>query len=170
MSDLGTFGLLKMSQPISNVGLLSVNYPEKNHSQILRGVTRLRGKLFRLKIESTPSYSYEHDRKLIEKVLDENEKYLDALENKPNSVSAAALLKCAKDQVKSGAAHSAPMLSKSDSFRICALILNEPLSFESIKNRPLLKNSADRVDEALLSTIKSNNSENGKSFYFNKKI
>lgn len=160
LNDLNSFGTLKLSQPPSNISLLSINYPERNHSLILKSATRFRGEIFNLKIENVPNFNFEHDKKAIENILSENEKYLNFLEKKVVDNNPSSLLAVAtKDQSKLGN-HQVGQPSKSDAFRICSLILNEPLSCSNIKNRLLIKNSSDRLNEAL-SSNNATNFENG---------
>jgi len=164
LNELNTFGILKLSQPPSNISLLSINYPERNHSILLKNTTKFRGEIFKLKVENAANNNVGHDQKLMEKILSENEKFMNILEKKHSPTNSSLLTMAAttsKDQLKV----NQPMASqsKSDSFRISSLILNEPLSLSNIKNnRPLLKNSSERLGEALVSSDKFSIPENGK--------
>ena len=153
-TDLNAFGLLKMSQPASNIALLSINYPERNHALILKNSVRHKGSLFDLRVENVALNGFEHDKKMIEAILGQNERFLAVLEKKSlhgDGKSSLLAVKDSKSGVLTVAAASAASSSKNDAFRICSLILNEPLTCESGKNRPLAKNSAERLNEALAS-------------------
>jgi hypothetical protein len=167
-TDLNSFGSFKLSQPASCISVLSINFPERSHSNILKTTVRCRGKIFNLNVEQIANHSFEDDKKLIDNILLENERYLNRLEKKNLSPNSSLLAVAAasdtvnanqhKDQTQKIANNTtAGMSNKSESFRICQLILNEPLSFDSIKNRVLVKNSCDRLNEALLAPQQSVN-------------
>jgi hypothetical protein len=163
LNELNTFGILKLSQPPSNISLLSINYPERNHSILLKNTTRFRGEIFKLKVENAANNNFGYDKKLMENILSENEKFMNILEKKHSSTNSSLLTMAAtnsKDQLKVNQPTTSQ--SKSDSFRISSLILNEPLSLSNIKNnRPLLKNSSERLGEALVSNDKLSILETG---------
>ena len=137
VNDINALEHLVMNQSYPDSSIIQINYPEKNHSNLIKSAMLTFGDLFKLKYINL-AVNFLKEKNMIGKLLDKNEEFLSYL-CKKNSA-----LHTNKDS-KAGLNANKQNLSE-----FCSALVEKPLTSSSIKNRPMLKDSAQRLNDALM--------------------
>jgi hypothetical protein len=137
VNDINALEHLAMNQSYPDSSIIQINYPEKTHSALIKSAMLTFGDLFKLKCFNL-AVNFLKEKNMIGKLLDKNEEFLSNL-CKKNSA-----LHTNKDS-KTGL-HG----NKQNLAEFCSALVEKPLSSSSIKNRPMLKDSAQRLNDVLM--------------------